>query len=194
MHALSVLGWSLRTIGKPGEVSFTTPTWAAASHSGCGLNIQNESSFEAHGLNVKLSQPADRPIKAAEQQTLVLPRIPDALVHQRTISLEGKANVFVLVADADAIAQLIGQSRPGWCLYDVGVRADNADSDGYQEAMEANLREREARSTYDPEPWVSSTLSIAVALTVQYVDLFEIVHEFPAVGFLRVADPQPPFF
>ena len=99
------------------------------------------------------------------------------------------AELLVVLSDVEGLYSAYGAGgQRGEVIGEVG--ADDADIDGYREAMENNLIERQERSTYDTEPWVSSTLSIPVALTVQYTDLFEITHEFPAVGFLRVAETR----
>jgi hypothetical protein len=149
------------------------------------FSIRNETAFEAHGIRVEFAPQDGQHFKNNQVQTYMLPEMPDALIHRKNFSLAGNGSALLLAAPPEVLEFVLAQIPKGWCLYDVGSRAQDVDSDGYLEAQEQHLKTRDPGGTLELEN--SSTQSTPIAFTVQYIDIFDVSREFPVVGFLRTA-------
>lgn len=149
--------------------------------------IKNDTAYEAHGIRVDFAPEDGRHFKTTQVQTYRSPELPDALIHRKNFSLVGNGSAFLLAAPPEVIEHVLAQIPKGWCLYDVGSRARDMDSDGFVKAQEQYLQVRSQDEGGTLEVENSSTQSTPIAFTVQYIDIFDVPHEFPVVGFLRTA-------
>lgn len=153
------------------------------------IEVSNKSSYDIHNVWIEQARGAygDR-YRPAKEQTYLTASLPDAVVTAKSLVMKGGETAMLLAASPSQIAKALSGVPRDWCLYDLGDRASDFESVGFQEAwaMEAE------RGVANPEPqsMQSGARSIGAVFTVRYMDIFDLPHEITRSVYLRVASPD----
>lgn len=151
------------------------------------LDLKNPSKLDAHELRVDIGTERATDLKVKKVQTYLTPSLPDSVLSSKNVVLKSDTTAALLVASPEEIREALGERFADWCLYDVGSRARDQDSEGYDLAtrgyMQSILHVDDSRLT------ASSTASIAMLVNVSYTDVFDVQHLFAVQAFLRAAAP-----
>lgn len=150
------------------------------------IDVRNESSYDIHNVWIEQARDAhESRYRPANEQTYLTAKLPDAVVTARNLVLKGGESARLLAANPSYIAKAMAGVPNDWCLYDLGDRASDFNSAGYEEATMADFEKRVANHEFQNEH--SENQSLGTVFIVRYMDIFDIPHEVTMAVYLRVA-------
>ena len=153
------------------------------------IDVSNESSYDIHNVWIEQARDTHKSrYRPAKEQTYLTTKLPDAVVTATNLILKGGESARLLAANPSYIVKALAGVPDDWCLYDIGDRASDFDSEGYEQAKMAALEKGAANGKFLYEQ--SETKSIGTVFTVRYMDIFDVPHEDTMGIYLRVASPS----
>ncbi len=149
------------------------------------LEVKNGSRYDAREVQVELATEKPRAAGSVRIQSYRTKSLPDTVLSAKSPILQSGASSVFLAASPSELKSLLAEIPADWCLYDIGWRALDWDSDGYDLAHDA-LMAHFAKSDRAVEN-LGLRRTVGVIFNVRYRDIFDVGHEFPVQAFLRVA-------
>ena len=119
-----VLVQNLLLMRQLGEKNFSL--WAVVS---------NQSQFDAVKVGFKSIEPNIKTSKIQMPYTYISNNMPDSVIQSSYIKISKNSSIELKVADAEKLKSMMPEPFSDWCLYDIGDRAEDNTSEGYQEEI-----------------------------------------------------------